>query len=444
MPNATADDRIAMRRALIVLVCACLVLVLANGVRTSLGLYLVPMTTDLGWSRESFAFALALQNLVWGASQPLAGAYADRFGYGRVIAVSAGLYAAGLALMAFASTPLDFSVNAGVLIGIALSGTGFPIMLAVVGVCTPESKRSLFIGIAGAGGASGQLLVVPGTHLLIGEGGWSYSLLMLAGMAAVLVPLAAAFSGKVHRMLGLVGDGGAGDAGARAGAPAPGTAEAEAAPPPPPPPPEPEQTMTEAIRKAGGDRGYWYLTCGFFVCGFHVVFIATHFPAYIADQGLPASLGATSLVVIGLANIVGSATSGVLGGRFRKKNVLSGLYLGRAVVIAAFVLSPVSEVSVLVFSFAIGLLWLATVPLTSALVAQKYGTRYMATLFGFVFLGHQLGSFLGAWLGGYLYDALGSYDAVWWMSVALGVAAALLHWPIREPLPRFRLAARTT
>lgn len=433
MPSLTQDDPGAARRALVVLVAACIILVAANGIRTAFGLFLVPMTTDLGWSRESFAFALALQNVVWGFSQPLAAAYADRFGYGRVIAVSAGLYAAGLILIAFASSPHDFAVNAGVLIGIALSGTGFPIMLAVVGRAAPESRRSLYIGIAGSGGASGQVLVVPGTQLLIDSGGWAWSLLVLAAAAAILVPLAAAFSERLHRRL------------ASFGRPAGGAeAEPDAPPPGPPLPSHPlrEQTLREAIREAGGERGYWYLTCGFFVCGFHVTFIGIHLPAFIVDQGLSGALGATSLMLIGLANIVGSTISGMLGGRFRKKSVLSGLYLGRAIVIAVFVMTPVSTVSVIVFSIGIGLLWLATVPLTSALVAQLFGTRYMATLFGIVFVGHQLGSFLGAWLGGYLYDATGSYTTMWWIAAALGVAAAALHWPIREPAPYFRLAAR--
>lgn len=420
------EDRRMMYRALVVLVASVLVLVAGNGIRSSFGLFQVPMTTELGWSRESFAFALAIQNVMWGLCQPLAGAYADRFGYGRVIAVSTGLYAVGLALMAFASSPVDFTMNAGVLVGIALSGTGFPIMLAVVGRTAPESKRTLFLGIAGSGGASGQLLVIPGTQFFIGDGGWAYSLLMLAGITALLVPLAAVFSDRIYQRLGWVAEAGsaAGD-GASTLLPA-------------------ERSLRHAIREASGDSAYWYLTAGFFVCGFHVTFIGIHFPAYIVDQGFSGALAATSLVLIGIANIIGTAVSGVLGGRFRKKTVLAGLYFGRAVVIAVFVLSPVSAASILIFSFTIGLLWLATVPLTSALVAHLYGTRYMATLFGFVFLSHQLGSFIGAWLGGYLYDATGSYGMVWWIGVALGVAAAALHWPIREPLLGERLAPRTT
>ena len=412
-----------LRRALVVLVCASVILLVGNGVRTSFGLLLVPMTTDLGWSRESFSLALAIQNFVWGAAQPFAGAFADKFGDRRVIAVSVGLYAAGLFLIAFTSSPLDFAVNGGVLIGIAMSGTGIPIMLSVVGRSVPESRRSLFLGLAGSAGALGQATVVHGVQFLVESGGWGWALLMLSVASAALIPLAAAFAGRMRRQLES-----AGGVGAAPGAPAASSIE--------------ERSMAQAIRSAGRNDGFWFLSGGFFVCGFHVIFIQTHLPAFIEDAGLSSNLAAVSISLIAVGNILGSVIAGVLGERYRKRTVLSGLYFGRAVVIAAFVLSPVSEVSVLVFSFTIGLMWLSTVPLTTALVAQLFGVRYLATLFGLVFFGHQLGSFLGAWLGGYVYDATGSYDIVWWIAVALGVVAAGLHWPIREPRPRIRLAAR--
>ena len=410
-----------MRRAVIVLICACVILLIGNGIRTSFGLLLVPITTDLGWTRESFSLALAIQNFVWGAAQPFAGAYADKYGDRNVIAVSAGLYAAGLFLIAFASTPLDFVLNGGIIIGIAMSGTGIPIMLSVVGRSVPESRRSLFLGIAGAAGALGQATVVHGVQYLVNNGGWSYSLLILAAASALVIPLSAAFASRVRQGTG------------SPGAP-PGSSAVRALPV--------EQSMTDALRKAGGSDGFWYLSGGFFVCGFHVVFIQTHLPAFINDAGLSPNLAAVSISMIAIGNILGSVIAGLLGERYRKRSVLSGLYFGRAVIIAAFVLSPVSEVSVLVFSFSIGLVWLSTVPLTTALVAQLFGIRYLATLFGIVFLGHQLGSFLGAWLGGYVYDATGNYDIVWWIAVALGIVAAALHWPIREPHPRFKLAAQ--
>lgn len=412
-----------LRRALVVLVCASVILLVGNGVRTSFGLLLVPMTTDLGWSRESFSLALAIQNFVWGAAQPFAGAFADKFGDRRVIAVSVGLYAAGLFLIAFTSSPLDFAVNGGVLIGIAMSGTGIPIMLSVVGRSVPESRRSLFLGLAGSAGALGQATVVHGVQFLVESGGWGWALLMLSVASAALIPLSAAFAGRMRRQLES-----AGGVGSAPDAPAASSVE--------------ERSMAQAIRSAGRNDGFWYLSGGFFVCGFHVIFIQTHLPAFIEDAGLSSNLAAVSISLIAVGNILGSVLAGVLGERYRKRTVLSGLYFGRAVVIAAFVLSPVSEVSVLVFSFTIGLMWLSTVPLTTALVAQLFGVRYLATLFGLVFFGHQLGSFLGAWLGGYVYDATGSYDIVWWIAVALGVVAAGLHWPIREPRPRIRLAAR--
>ena len=423
--SMTQSDHSAadLRRALIVLVCASVILLVGNGVRTSFGLLLVPMTTELGWSRESFSLALAIQNFVWGAAQPFAGAFADKFGDRRVIAVSVGLYAAGLFLIAFTSSPLDFAVNGGVLIGIAMSGTGIPIMLSVVGRSVPESRRSLFLGLAGSAGALGQATVVHGVQFLVESGGWGWALLMLSVASAALIPLSAAFAGRMRRQLESAGRG--------AAAPhAPAASSVE------------ERSMAHAIRSAGRNDGFWYLSGGFFVCGFHVIFIQTHLPAFIEDAGLSSNLAAVSISLIAIGNILGSVIAGVLGERYRKRTVLSGLYFGRSVVIAAFVLSPVSEVSVLVFSFTIGLMWLSTVPLTTALVAQLFGVRYLATLFGLVFFGHQLGSFLGAWLGGYVYDATGSYDIVWWIAVALGVVAAALHWPIREPRPRIRLAAR--
>ena len=412
----TNDTAANLRRAIIVLICASVILLVGNGVRTSFGLLLVPMTTDLGWSRESFSLALAIQNFVWGAAQPFAGALADKLGDRRVIAVSVGLYATGLFLIAFTSSPLEFAVNGGVLIGIAMSGTGIPIMLSVVGRSVPESRRSLFLGLAGSAGALGQATVVHGVQFLLASGGWGWALLMLSVASAALIPLAAAFAGRMQRQLASAGD-------------SPSSFRDDT-------------SMARAIRNAGRSDGFWYLSGGFFVCGFHVIFIQTHLPAFIEDAGLSPNLAAISLSFIALGNILGSIIAGVLGERYRKRSVLAGLYFGRAVIIAAFVLSPVSEVSVLVFSFAIGFVWLSTVPLTTALVAQLFGIRYLATLFGLVFFGHQLGSFLGAWLGGYVYDATGSYDLVWWVAVALGVVAAGLHWPIREPRPRLRLAAQ--
>ncbi len=399
----------AWRNPVLILVCASIVLILSFGIRTSFGIFLAPVSADLGLGRESFAFAIAVQNLLWGVSQPFVGAIADRYGSGRVVAVCGLMYVLGLVLMANASSGLELTVSTGLLIGFALSGTGFPVILAVVGRSVDESRRSLFLGFASAGGSSGQLLMVPLGQVFLDGFGWGTALLLLAVMSSLMVPLAALLTGK------------AAVAGDRLR----------------------KQSLVEAIDEASRHGGYWYLTAGFFVCGFHVAFIATHLPAFIVDRGAAPALGAVALALIGLGNIIGSLTCGVLGGRFPKKFVLAGLYLGRSLVITLFVLAPTSDLSIMLFAAGIGMLWLGTVPLTSGLVAQIFGMRYMATLFGFVFFSHQLGSFLGAWLGGYVFDITGSYDLVWWIAVALGIAAAALHWPIDDRPVVGAVAART-
>jgi predicted MFS family arabinose efflux permease len=397
------------RNPIVFLVCASIVLILSFGIRTSFGIFLAPMTTDLGIGRESFAFAIAVQNLLWGLSQPFAGAIADRYGSGRVVAVCAVMYVLGLVLMAHASSGSDLTIGAGVLIGLALSGTGFPVILAVVGRSVDESRRSLFLGFASAGGSSGQLLMVPLGQVLLDSFGWGTALLWFALLSSLMVPLAAVLTGKA-------------------------TASIERLR---------KQSLKQAIAEASRHGGYWYLTAGFFVCGFHVAFIATHLPAFILDRGGTPALGAAALALIGFGNIIGSLACGVLGGRYPKKFVLAGLYLGRSIIITLFILAPVSDLSILLFATGMGMLWLGTVPLTSGLVAQIFGMRYMATLFGFVFFSHQLGSFLGAWLGGYVFDTTGSYDPVWWIAVALGLAAAALHWPIDERPVVHAVAAET-
>jgi MFS family permease len=397
-----------LRGAVVILVCGVTILILSFGIRTSFGIFLNPVTESLGTGREAFALAMAVQNLLWGFAQPFAGAIADRYGPARVVAVCGGLYALGLYLMARAATPGELMLSAGFLIGVALSGTGFPVVLAVIGRSVSEQKRSLFLGIGSAGGSSGQLLMVPAGHLLLNGFGWVGALLILAAVTCVIVPLAAAFAGRSGSSgVGVIG----------------------------------EQSITDAVKEAGRHSGFWFLTAGFFVCGFHVAFIATHLPAFILDNGGTAAVGAAALAIIGLGNIVGSFSCGVLGGRYSKKYVLSGLYLARALTFTLFMLVPLSQASILVFSAVIGMLWLGTVPLTSGLVGQIFGVRYMAMLFGFVFFSHQLGSFSGAWFGGYIFDRTGSYDSVWWLSVALGLVAAVLHWPIRDA-PVSRLAGQ--
>jgi MFS family permease len=399
------------RTPVVILAAGTVVLILAFGIRTSFGIFMVPISDDLGWGRQTFGFAMAMQNLIWGAAQPFAGAIADRWGPGRVVAGCGALYVLGMLTMAGAATPFGMTLGTGIIVGMALSGTGFPVILAVIGRSVPEEKRSLYLGLGAAGGSSGQVLMVPVAHGLLGAMDWTGALLLLAAMAAMMVPLAAALAGDPSRGAGV------------------GSAAQK-------------QSIGAAIREAGGHRGYWLLNAGFFVCGFHVAFIATHLPAFIIDKGLAASYGTAALMLVGIGNIIGSWLSGVLGGRYSKRYLLSSLYFARAVVFFVFIMTPVTPASVVIFSFALGLLWLSTVPLTSGLVAQIFGPRYMATLFGIVFFSHQIGSFLGAWLGGYFYDLTGSYDLVWWLSVALGVFSGLVHWPIDErPVARLTAAS---
>ncbi len=399
------------RTPIIILIFGTVIMVVSFGTRSGFGLFLQPISSDLGWGREVFAFSVAIQNLFWGLSQPIAGGIADKYGSGRVIAGCTVILALGLYTMSQATTPGEMTLTAGVLIGTGLSGTSFGVILAVIGRSVREERRSLFLGIGAAGGATGQLLLVPLGQSFLADYGWSTTLVLFAILVAVTLPLAAALTGKRGNQ-----------------ETAPTAAQ--------------EQSLSEALREARADRGYVLLTIGFFVCGFQLAFIVTHLPAFIVDHGVDASLAATALAVIGGANIVGSFLAGVLGSRFAKKNILSWIYLGRGAVIAVFILMPISDTSILIFAGTMGILWLSTVPLTSALVAHIFGVRYMATLFGIVFLSHQIGGFSGAWLGGMVYDATGSYDIVWWFSVVLSIISALFHFPIAErPVARL-VAAR--
>src|SRR5581483_3337283 len=368
------------------------------------------MSAELGWGRSHFSFAMALCNLIWGMAQPFFGAWADRQGAGRVVAVSGLLFAAGLALMPYSTTPLMLDFSAGILVGLGISGVSFGVILGVVGRALPQPRRSLALGIASSGGSFGQFLMLPFGQLLISGLGWHHALLVLAGTILATVPLAAAM---VERR-------------------GPGSATSARA----------EQSLGAALREAGAHAGFWYLTAGFFVCGFQVAFISVHLPAYLIDLKMAPAVGATALALIGLFNIAGSFAAGMLGGRFSKKYLLSGIYILRAVIIAAFLFLPVSPVTVYLFAAGIGFLWLGTVPLTNGLVAQIFGVRFVSMLFGIVFLSHQIGSFAGVWLGGYLFDASGSYYPVWMGSIVLGVVAAILNLPIDErPLARVEAQA---
>ena len=360
-----------------------------------MGVFLVPITEQYDWGRSIFAFAAALQNLFWGFSQPIFGAIADRFGSGRVILIGGICYVAGLALMIVSSTPLGFYIANGALIGFGLSGTTFAIVLAVIARAVPERQRSMALGIGSAAGSLGQFVLVPLGNSLILQFGWVSTIAMLSCLMLLVIPLSFVLSGKPN----ITG---------------------------------PEQTLKAAVFQAARHPGYVLLTSGFFVCGFQVTFIGIHLPAYLTDIGLSSNVGAWALSIVGLFNLVGTLLAGYMGNIFKKKSILSFIYLGRAIVIAVFVMLPPSVPSALIFAGCMGILWLATIPLTSGIVSQVFGARYLGTLFGFVFLGHQIGSFLGVWMGGLLFDATQSYEVVWWICVALGVIAALLHWPINE------------
>ncbi|ROL66408.1 MFS transporter [Pseudomonas vranovensis] len=389
-----------------ILLGAALILALSLGVRHGFGLFLAPMSADFGWGRGVFAFAIALQNLIWGLAQPFAGALADRLGAAKVVMVGGILYAAGLVLMGMSDSALTLSLSAGLLIGIGLSGTSFSVILGVVGRAVPPEKRSMAMGIASAAGSFGQFAMLPGTLGLIGWLGWSAALLVLGLLVAFIVPLVALLRDR----------------------PLPSQGN--------------DQTLGQALREACSHSGFWLLALGFFVCGFQVVFIGVHLPAYLVDQHLPATIGTTVLALVGLFNIVGTYTAGWLGGRMSKPRLLTALYLLRAVVIVLFLWAPISQFSAYLFGIAMGLLWLSTVPLTNGTVATLFGVRNLSMLGGIVFLFHQLGAFLGGWLGGVVYDRTGNYDLVWQISILLSLLAAALNWPVRErPVARLQAQA---
>ncbi|MCZ6646038.1 MAG: MFS transporter [SAR324 cluster bacterium] len=385
-----------------------LIYFLAMGIRQTMGLFLYPITTDLGWSRETFALAIAVQSLIYGFVQPPVGIIADKFGAGRVIAVGGLFYAAGLYLMSTVTSPLMWNLGAGVMLGVGMGAVAMTVLAGAVARAVPEQRRSLALGTVAAGGGAGHFLMIIFGQTLIAFNGWQTTLLIFSALPLLMIPLAMPLAGKKSALVQ-----------------------------------EARIKLKEALSEAARHRGYLLLMAGFFVCGFQVVFVAAHLPAYLIDNDLPPALGATALAMIGFFNIIGSYVCGYLGGIYSKKYVLSSIYLARAVLIAIFVTLPISNVSVLIFAAVIGFLWLGTVPLTSALVGQIFGVQYLSTLFGFTFLSHQMGSFLGAWLGGYLYDLTGSYNTVWYISVVLGLLAALLHLPINEAqVERLRVAGQ--
>ncbi|HEX6142488.1 MAG TPA: MFS transporter [Geminicoccaceae bacterium] len=397
------SDAPAWRTPLVVLVAGCLIAMIGFGIRSIFGLFLEPMTEARGWDRETFALAMAIQNLLWGAGVPVAGALADRFGPARVLALGAVVYGLGVYGMADAESGFALHLTGGVLTGLGVAFTAFSIALAAMARVVGPERRSLVFGLGTAAGSFGQVVFSPLGQGFIAAFGWHSALLILAASAVLIIPLAFVLPNATRPAAGGLT----------------------------------EQTIRAALVEAAGHRGYVLLTLGFFVCGFHVAFITVHFPAYVVGLGLAPEVGAYAIALIGLFNIVGSLLSGAVGQRYSKKSSLSLIYLLRAVAITALLLAPKTPFTIYLFAAAIGLLWLSTVPLTTGIVAQVFGLRYMATLFGIVFFSHQVGSFLGVWLGGRLYDTIGSYDPVWWAGVGLGLAAAIVHWPIDErPLGR--------
>ena len=388
------------------LVCGSMIVALSLGIRHGFGLFMRPMTMDLHWGREAFSIAIALQNLVWGAAQPFSGWLADRFGAGRVVLGGGLLYTLGLLLMAHSTVPAGFSLSAGVLVGLGLSGTTFSVVYGAVGRAVSQGQRAKALALVGAAGSFGQFALVPASQYLMDGVGWFQTLLVLALASAMIAPLAAGAAER-NRPAAALG---------------------------------PDQSALEALREAFSQRSFWLLTLGFFVCGFQVVFIGSHLPAYLLDQGLSANVGMMALALIGLFNIFGSYGFGVAAGYVSNRHLLVGIYFARGTVIWAFLMLPVTPVSVGVFAALMGLLWLITVPLTNGVVAQVFGVRYLAMLSGFVFFSHQVGSFLGVWLGGLLFDQTGSYRIAWIICIALGVLAALINLPIDErPLHRVSL-----
>lgn len=394
----------------LIIVSGSLIAMMTFGPRSAMGFFQLPMLSDTGWDRSTFGLAMAIQNLAWGLGQPFFGALADKYGTGRVLTLSGLLYAAGLTVMAHASSPVWLHIGGGLLVGLAVAAGSFGIVLSAFARNVTPEQRSFAFGIGTAAGSAGMFLFAPLSQALISNFGWSDSLVWLGALMLIVPLLAYPLRGNANS----------------------GTQSKAQA----------QQTVAEALREALGHRSYLLLTSGFFVCGFQVAFITAHFPAYLGDIGIDARYAVIAMALIGFFNVIGSLASGFIAQRYSKPYFLAYIYLARSVAVTAFLLLPQTPLSVIVFAIVMGLLWLSTVPPTNALVAIMFGTRHLGLLGGLVFLSHQIGSFLGVWMGGYLYDRMGSYDTVWWFGVALGVFAAIVHWPIAErPVDRALPAA---
>ncbi len=396
---------------LLIITAGSLIAVLTFGPRSAMGFFQLPMLTDTGWDRTTFGLAMALQNLAWGLSQPFFGAAADKYGTGRVLVLSGIIYAAGLLMMSHAASPMWLHIGGGILVGLGVGAGSFGTILSAFARNVTPQQRSMAFGIGTAAGSAGMFLFAPLSQALITNYGWSDSLVIM-GALMLLVPLLA------YPLRGNSSSG----------------TQSQV---------QFKQSAGEALREAFGHKSYLLLTSGFFVCGFQVAFITAHFPAYLGDIGIDAKYAVIAMALIGFFNIAGSLAAGVIGQRYSKPYFLAYIYIGRSIAVTAFLLLPQSPTSVIIFAIVMGLLWLSTVPPTNGLVAIMFGTRHLGMLGGIVFLSHQVGSFLGVWMGGALYDRFGSYDIVWWLGVIMGLAAAVVHWPIREkPVDRPEIAAQ--
>ena len=399
-PSIVAAPAASRPMPWLIIIAGSLIAVLTFGPRSAMGFFQLPMLQDTGWDRTTFGLAMALQNLAWGLSQPFFGAIADKFGTWRVLLISGLVYALGLFLMSLGTSTLWLHVGGGVLVGLGVGSGSFGILLSAFARNVTPEQRSMAFGICTAAGSAGMFLFAPLSQGLISAYGWSDSLVYL-GILMLVVPLIA---------IPLRGNSSSGITAAS----------------------EYKQTIGAALKEALGHRSYLLLVAGFFVCGYQVAFITAHFPAYLGDLGIDARYAVIALALIGFFNIIGSLAAGVIGQRYSKPYFLAYIYIARSVAVSAFILLPQSPASVIVFAIVMGLLWLSTVPPTNALVAIMFGTKHLGLLGGIVFLSHQVGSFLGVWMGGYLYDHFGTYDPVWWLGVALGIFAAIVHWPIQE------------
>jgi MFS family permease len=389
----------------LIIACGCLIALMTFGPRSAMGFFQLPMITEKGWDRQTFGLAMAFQNLFWGIGTPIFGAIADKYGTWRVLAMSAALYCGGLIMMANADSPIWLHVGGGLMVGLGIASGSFGIVLAAFARNVAPARRSFVYGLGTASGSAGMFVFAPLSQGLINAVGWSDALVWLGALMLIIPVLAIALRGNGRS----------------------GTQN----------PVEVEQTAGAALREAFSHQSYVLLTAGFFVCGFQVAFITAHFPAYVGDLGIDARYAVTALALIGFFNIIGSLASGWIGQNHSKPIFLALIYIGRSIVVTLFLLLPQTPTAVIVFAIAMGLLWLSTVPPTNALVAIMFGTRHLGMLGGIVFFSHQIGSFLGVWMGGYLYDHFGTYDPVWWLGVALGLFAAVVHWPIKEaPVPR--------